>query len=169
MSPVSQAVRSLHSNDWPTNRPDESACPPPGADRSKALCRTFLASTCPPSGPYAGRRTSQGIANPQVLAVSRSQHSPTESTPSMPHLSASLRPYGIERLHGRRPALTVRTKTACPKARNPMSPDLSSAEFHKSSLSGANGQCVEVATGLPGLVAVRDSKNPSAPPNGTPS
>ncbi|MER7211040.1 DUF397 domain-containing protein [Streptosporangium sp. NPDC000239] len=44
-----------------------------------------------------------------------------------------------------------------------MSSDLSSAEFHKSSLSGANGQCVEVATNLPGLVAVRDSKNPSGP------
>ncbi|MEU1737093.1 DUF397 domain-containing protein [Streptosporangium sp. NPDC020145] len=44
-----------------------------------------------------------------------------------------------------------------------MSPGLSNAEFHKSSLSGANGQCVEVATNLPGLVAVRDSKNPSGP------
>ncbi|MER7211038.1 DUF397 domain-containing protein [Streptosporangium sp. NPDC000239] len=44
-----------------------------------------------------------------------------------------------------------------------MSPGLSNAEFRKSSLSGANGQCVEVATNLPGLVAVRDSKNPSGP------
>ncbi|MFF4988783.1 DUF397 domain-containing protein [Streptosporangium saharense] len=45
-----------------------------------------------------------------------------------------------------------------------MSPDLTNATFHKSSLSGANGDnCVEVTTDLPGLVAVRDSKNPSGP------
>ncbi|MFD0883848.1 DUF397 domain-containing protein [Streptosporangium algeriense] len=40
---------------------------------------------------------------------------------------------------------------------------LSSAEFHKSSLSGPNNDCVEVAINLPGLVAVRDSKDPSGP------
>ncbi|MBB4920542.1 DUF397 domain-containing protein [Streptosporangium saharense] len=45
-----------------------------------------------------------------------------------------------------------------------MSPDLTDAKFHKSSLSGAtNENCVEVATNLPGLVAVRDSKDPSGP------
>ncbi|MEU1877980.1 DUF397 domain-containing protein [Streptosporangium sp. NPDC020072] len=44
-----------------------------------------------------------------------------------------------------------------------MSPDLSSAEFRKSSLSGTHDNCVEVATNLPGLVAVRDSKNPFGP------
>ncbi|MFF0577898.1 DUF397 domain-containing protein [Streptosporangium saharense] len=44
-----------------------------------------------------------------------------------------------------------------------MSPDLSAAEFHKSSLSGGGDNCVEVATNLPGLVAVRDSKDPSGP------
>lgn len=44
-----------------------------------------------------------------------------------------------------------------------MSPDLSGAEFRKSTLSGANNDCVEVATNLPGLVAVRDSKAPSGP------
>lgn len=34
----------------------------------------------------------------------------------------------------------------------------------KSSFSGANGDdCVEVATNLPGVVAVRDSKDPSGP------
>ena len=38
--------------------------------------------------------------------------------------------------------------------------DLSRAEWHKSSYSGQNGNCVEVATNLPGLVAVRDSKSP---------
>jgi putative sterol carrier protein len=38
--------------------------------------------------------------------------------------------------------------------------DLSRAEWHKSSCSGQSGNCVEVARNLPGLVAVRDSKNP---------
>jgi hypothetical protein len=39
------------------------------------------------------------------------------------------------------------------------------AVWRKSSYSGGNGgQCVEVATtNLPGLVAVRDSKNPDGP------
>ncbi|MEV4095260.1 DUF397 domain-containing protein [Streptosporangium saharense] len=42
--------------------------------------------------------------------------------------------------------------------------DLSTAAWRKSSLSGGNGgQCVEVATGLPGGTAVRDSKNPGGP------
>ncbi|MEV0752492.1 DUF397 domain-containing protein [Streptosporangium sp. NPDC050280] len=44
-----------------------------------------------------------------------------------------------------------------------ISPDLSGAEFRTSSLSGANNNCVEVATNLPGLVVVRDSKDPSGP------
>ncbi|MEV4379951.1 DUF397 domain-containing protein [Streptosporangium sp. NPDC049644] len=44
-----------------------------------------------------------------------------------------------------------------------ISPDLSAAEFHKSSLSGGGDNCVEVATNLLGLIAVRDSKNPSGP------
>jgi Domain of unknown function (DUF397) len=38
--------------------------------------------------------------------------------------------------------------------------DLSRAEWYKSSHSGQDGNCVEVARNLPGLVAVRDSKNP---------
>ena len=36
--------------------------------------------------------------------------------------------------------------------------DLSCAEWRKSSYSGQSGNCVEVARNLPGLVAVRDSK-----------
>ncbi|GHE27626.1 hypothetical protein GCM10017673_32300 [Streptosporangium violaceochromogenes] len=44
-----------------------------------------------------------------------------------------------------------------------MSPDLSGAEFRKSSYSNSGNACVEVATNLPGLVAVRDSKDPSGP------
>ncbi|MEV4377266.1 DUF397 domain-containing protein [Streptosporangium sp. NPDC049644] len=44
-----------------------------------------------------------------------------------------------------------------------ISPDLSSATFRKSTLSGPNNDCVEVATNLPGIIAVRDSKNPSSP------
>jgi len=41
-------------------------------------------------------------------------------------------------------------------------PDLSRAQWRKSSFSSANGQCVEVAINLPGVVAVRDSKAPEA-------
>jgi hypothetical protein len=38
--------------------------------------------------------------------------------------------------------------------------DLSRAVWHKSSYSGQSGNCVEVVRNLPGLVAVRDSKEP---------
>jgi Domain of unknown function (DUF397). len=42
--------------------------------------------------------------------------------------------------------------------------DLSKATWRKSTYSGGNGgECVEVATNLPGVVAVRDSKNPNGP------
>ncbi|MGW3368403.1 DUF397 domain-containing protein [Streptosporangium canum] len=37
--------------------------------------------------------------------------------------------------------------------------DLSKAEWRTSTRSQGNGQCVEVATNLPGVVAVRDSKD----------
>jgi Domain of unknown function (DUF397) len=39
--------------------------------------------------------------------------------------------------------------------------DLSRAEWQKSSYSGQSGNCVEVARNLPGLVAVRDSREPN--------
>ncbi|MGH3246109.1 MAG: DUF397 domain-containing protein [Trebonia sp.] len=43
--------------------------------------------------------------------------------------------------------------------------DLSGAAWRKSTRSSAEGQnCVEVAVGLPGVVAVRDSKHPAGPP-----
>lgn len=40
--------------------------------------------------------------------------------------------------------------------------DLTGAIWHKSRASGNSGNCVEVAKNLPGVVAVRDSKNPDA-------
>ncbi|GAA4683960.1 hypothetical protein GCM10023324_43010 [Streptomyces youssoufiensis] len=44
------------------------------------------------------------------------------------------------------------------------SPDLSAAMWRKSSYSGNNGgNCVEVAPGFPGVVPVRDSKDPNGP------
>ncbi|MEV5412681.1 DUF397 domain-containing protein [Thermopolyspora sp. NPDC052614] len=42
--------------------------------------------------------------------------------------------------------------------------DLTGAQWRKSSRSGGNGgMCVEVSTNLPGIVAIRDSKNPTGP------
>jgi hypothetical protein len=41
--------------------------------------------------------------------------------------------------------------------------DLSRAIWRKSRRSNNGGACVEVATNLPGIVAVRDSKNPAEP------
>ena len=42
--------------------------------------------------------------------------------------------------------------------------DLSRAEWRKVSYSSSNGgTCVEVARNLPGVVAVRDSKDPEGP------
>jgi uncharacterized protein DUF397 len=41
--------------------------------------------------------------------------------------------------------------------------DLSRAAWRKSTYSNNGGACVEIATNLPGLVAVRDSKDPAGP------
>lgn len=43
--------------------------------------------------------------------------------------------------------------------------DLSAAKWRKSSYSnGTGGDCVEVASGLPGVIPVRDSKNAKTSP-----
>ena len=42
--------------------------------------------------------------------------------------------------------------------------DLTGAVWHKSTRSGGNGgDCVEVARNLPGIVAIRDTKDPGGP------
>lgn len=42
--------------------------------------------------------------------------------------------------------------------------DLTDAVWRKSTFSGSNGgQCVEVAQNIPGVVALRDSKDPNGP------
>lgn len=43
------------------------------------------------------------------------------------------------------------------------SSDLPGATWRKSSHSGSGNDCVEVTTDIPGVVAVRDSKNPRGP------
>ncbi|MEO3813176.1 DUF397 domain-containing protein [Sphaerisporangium sp. B11E5] len=41
--------------------------------------------------------------------------------------------------------------------------DLQNAQWRKSTYSTDDGNCVEVAVNMPGLVAVRDSKTPAVP------
>jgi hypothetical protein len=41
--------------------------------------------------------------------------------------------------------------------------DLTEATWRVSSHSGGQGECVEVADGVPGMVPVRDSKRPAGP------
>ena len=41
--------------------------------------------------------------------------------------------------------------------------DLTRAVWRKSTRSGSQGDCVEVARNLPGVVALRDSKDPGGP------
>ncbi|MEU5108059.1 MULTISPECIES: DUF397 domain-containing protein [unclassified Streptomyces] len=46
----------------------------------------------------------------------------------------------------------------------PTTPDLSTAVWRKSRYSNTQGgECVEVADGIPGMVPLRDSKNPEGP------
>lgn len=41
--------------------------------------------------------------------------------------------------------------------------DLSRATWRKSTHSNNGGSCIQVATAAPGIIAVRDSKNPDGP------
>ncbi|MGA8460639.1 MAG: DUF397 domain-containing protein [Streptosporangiaceae bacterium] len=41
--------------------------------------------------------------------------------------------------------------------------DLRRAEWRTTTFSGGNGSCVEVASNLPGIIAVRDSKDRQGP------
>lgn len=43
------------------------------------------------------------------------------------------------------------------------SPDLTRALWRKSTRSNGSGACVEVAQNVPGIVAIRDSKDPEGP------
>ncbi|WP_406449317.1 DUF397 domain-containing protein [Streptomyces sp. NBC_00876] len=46
----------------------------------------------------------------------------------------------------------------------PHSPELSTAHWRSSSHSNSNGgECVEISDDFPGIVPVRDSKNPAGP------
>ncbi|MBW4702594.1 MULTISPECIES: DUF397 domain-containing protein [unclassified Micromonospora] len=42
-------------------------------------------------------------------------------------------------------------------------PDLTGAVWRKSTRSNAGGNCVEVADNMPGVVGLRDSKDPTGP------
>ncbi|MEV2244276.1 DUF397 domain-containing protein [Streptomyces sp. NPDC049970] len=42
-------------------------------------------------------------------------------------------------------------------------PDIAIAAWRRSSYSGGQGECVEVARNLPHLVPIRDSKRPAGP------
>ncbi|MFE4520511.1 DUF397 domain-containing protein [Kitasatospora sp. NPDC056783] len=44
-----------------------------------------------------------------------------------------------------------------------MNVDLSSAKWRKSTHSDGGGGCIEVADGYPGIMPVRDSKDPNGP------
>ena len=44
-----------------------------------------------------------------------------------------------------------------------LNPDLSRAQWRKSTFSGTDADCIEVADGFPGIVPVRDSKDPYGP------
>ncbi|MFK0295618.1 DUF397 domain-containing protein [Streptomyces sp. NPDC090442] len=46
---------------------------------------------------------------------------------------------------------------------SPSAVELPGADWFKSSHSGANGDCIEVAHNIQGIVPVRDSKNPAGP------
>jgi hypothetical protein len=46
----------------------------------------------------------------------------------------------------------------------PTAAELAAARWFKSRHSGAENECVEVADGLPGVVPVRDSKDPAGLP-----
>lgn len=49
------------------------------------------------------------------------------------------------------------------RQRGMSTPNLEAATWRRSSYSGTGGDCVEVADGFPGVLPVRDSKDPDGP------
>ncbi|WP_405735141.1 DUF397 domain-containing protein [Streptomyces sp. NBC_01537] len=45
----------------------------------------------------------------------------------------------------------------------PGAPSLDGVRWWRSSHSGGSGNCVEITTDVPGLIPIRDSKNPDGP------
>src|SRR5690349_4519386 len=91
---------------------------------------------------------------------SHARHDPGPRLEGPEWPGAHLRPRRLRRVHRRRDARRVRPAflTAMTSAT-----DLSGAVWRRSSRSAGDNDYVEVADNLPGIVALRDSRNPDGP------